>query len=101
MIKVTTKIFLLYLSNFSTDLILVLNSGDFGQALDPDEKREEEGGRLSGSGLGDADDVAILKTDRNCLTLNRRWLGISDLQNKKEECSFYQTKSLKGIIQPF
>jgi hypothetical protein len=61
-------------------LILLLDPGHLGQALDPDEKREQEGGRFSGSGFGDADDVAVQQADRNSLTLDRRRLGVPDLK---------------------
>ena len=52
------------------DLILLLNSGHLWQALDPDEQRQQERSRFSGTGFSDANDVAILETDGDGLTLD-------------------------------
>jgi hypothetical protein len=40
-------------------LVRLLYAGHLGLALDPDQKRDEEGRRLAGTSLGNADDVSV------------------------------------------
>ena len=66
----------------SRDLILFLDSGHLGQALDPDEQRQQECGRLARACLGDADDVAVLEADGDGLTLDAGGLSVANLREK-------------------
>ena len=62
-------------------LVDVLQALHLRQRHDPDEEWEEEGGRLAGACLGNADDVAVLETDGNGLALDGRWLFVADVSD--------------------
>jgi len=46
---------------------------------------QREGGRLAGAGLGAAHDVLAADDERNCLSLDRRRLGITLFENRAQQ----------------
>jgi len=62
------------------NLILFFNPGHLGQALNPNEQRKQKGSRLAGTGFSNANDVPVLETNRNGLTLNAGRFGVTNLE---------------------
>ncbi len=74
----------------------------FGQPL---QYGQDEGCRLAGAGLCQAHDIAPLEHDRNCLTLNGGWCGVTNRLDGGgdmgiERKLFEIQKVLLGSIEP-
>ena len=55
--------------------------GDRFELGDKRQHREKEGSGFSRTGIGNADEIAHLKTNRNSGHLNREWLFVSNPLN--------------------